>query len=946
MTILAEPPAQHWRMDRRQSKLELEACREGKRSRCLTSIRETSLRFADELKFDQDLLFSLFNSRDFSEDLFDLFDVDSNGYLTQNTWMSHLKEACMNNDWRNRRDKIEDLVNLLDAVAFLVCMNSNITQDQFYEIISTKGISNKWFECIGNSCEIYIEDLMAFVVLLTKQKSSIQIAEENFIYLESVFKSNLKEGQNEFTLSEFKNILQSQNTLFLERVFKIFDKDGSGTVSLEEFMEMMQQFATKDDDFKINFLFQVYDPNGDGVIDQDELSEVLRACMLESGIQFAEEEVNNLAQVLYQDSVREGMNGITVDDLKEQFQRHEGLLENLSLSIEKLLSPPKPTTKSVGEKITAVMPYFLSVQFIINNRSLVLFSTLIIIINIILFTMRGIYFLEFPMLSGFKPNLFYVISRACGRVLLFNSTLLLIFVLRYTMTTLRNMGLAACLPLDHNIAFHKKLGMVIFILSWIHTIMHLLNFGINIQPDPILFVQLSAKYWAENGKDWTTVGYNLPTGCQLLLIEETNITECIFSAYHELITHCQVCNITGKPWSYIDWIFTYNPGVFGLIGGWANPTGVALILLLSLITVCSLSVVRRSGHFQVFYFTHLLNIFYWVLLILHCPDFWKWIFFPAFVYCLEIVYRLITSFIGHGKTKIIASKTFPSKVTNLMIKRPHGFKFNPGDWVFIKIPEIALFEWHPFTISSAPEVEDSFSVHIRGVGEWTNKVWDFFQPEQQKFYKQNIGRQMSRKIRKSFKRKESEPKSSDFQEIVKNLSSPVVQYRRRGSTMSSMETDVYEQENVTQMKRKIHVYVDGPFGSPSSNIYRAEHAVLIGTGIGITPFASILQSIMKRHRLIKKFCPNCDYAWTEDMKQVMFNLRKVDFFWINRDQISFEWFVKLLAEMELEQAESGGQIGRFLDMHMYITSALQRTDMKAVILQLAMELHHKKAKIK
>ena len=40
--------------------------------------------------------------------------------------------------------------------------------------------------------------------------------------------------------------------------------------------------------------------------------------------------------------------------------------------------------------------------------------------------------------------------------------------------------------------------------------------------------------------------------------------------------------------------------------------------------------------------------------------------------------------------------------------------------------------------------------------------------------------------------------------------------------------------------------VDGPFGSPSSNIYRAEHAVLVGTGIGVTPFASILQSIMMR----------------------------------------------------------------------------------------------------
>ena len=48
------------------------------------------------------------------------------------------------------------------------------------------------------------------------------------------------------------------------------------------------------------------------------------------------------------------------------------------------------------------------------------------------------------------------------------------------------------------------------------------------------------------------------------------------------------------------------------------------------------------------------------------------------------------------------------------------------------------------------------------------------------------------------------------------------------------------------LKKPLEMYVDGPFGAPSSDIFRAEHAVLIGTGIGITPFASILQSIMKR----------------------------------------------------------------------------------------------------
>ena len=42
----------------------------------------------------------------------------------------------------------------------------------------------------------------------------------------------------------------------------------------------------------------------------------------------------------------------------------------------------------------------------------------------------------------------------------------------------------------------------------------------------------------------------------------------------------------------------------------------------------------------------------------------------------------------------------------------------------------------------------------------------------------------------------------------------------------------------------------------------------------------------------------------------------------------------------MEQAELGGVMDRFLDLHMYITSALKRTDMKAVGLQLALDLLH------
>ena len=72
---------------------------------------------------------------------------------------------------------------------------------------------------------------------------------------------------------------------------------------------------------------------------------------------------------------------------------------------------------------------------------------------------------------------------------------------------------------------------------------------------------------------------------------------------------------------------------------------------------------------------------------------------------------------------------------------------------------------------------------------------------------------------------------------------------RRGVDVEEVITDKSKGETVEPMRLEepLDIYIDGPFGSPSSNIYRAEHAVLIGTGIGVTPFASILQSIAHRY---------------------------------------------------------------------------------------------------
>lgn len=44
------------------------------------------------------------------------------------------------------------------------------------------------------------------------------------------------------------------------------------------------------------------------------------------------------------------------------------------------------------------------------------------------------------------------------------------------------------------------------------------------------------------------------------------------------------------------------------------------------------------------------------------------------------------------------------------------------------------------------------------------------------------------------------------------------------------------------------IEVDGPFGTVSEDVFQYEVVVLVGAGIGVTPFASILKSIWYKSR--------------------------------------------------------------------------------------------------
>jgi predicted ferric reductase len=100
------------------------------------------------------------------------------------------------------------------------------------------------------------------------------------------------------------------------------------------------------------------------------------------------------------------------------------------------------------------------------------------------------------------------------------------------------------------------------------------------------------------------------------------------------------------------------------------------------------------------------------------------------------------------------------------------------------------------------------------------------------------------------------------------------------------------------------VYIDGPFGSASEDVFKYEVAMLVGAGIGVTPFASILKSVW----------------YKMNYPQQRTRLRKVYFFWVCRDFGSFEWFKSLLAAIEAQDLESRIEIHTVSSVHKRVLS--------------------------
>ncbi|CAF4720726.1 unnamed protein product [Rotaria socialis] len=515
----------------------------------------------------------------------------------------------------------------------------------------------------------------------------------------------------------------------------------------------------------------------------------------------------------------------------------------------------------------------LSIHYITDNLSRIMMLILYILINISLLIYVTIY-----RVTTTKSHGLVVVARICGMLLNFNCAFIIVLMLRQTILLIRsNRALRKLIPVDDHIDFHGVVGRVIIALVF------------------------STCYCT----------HSIYCSDDELFHGDISSNEIFLWKYSNLVTFV-----------LLFFKFFMNLGI-GWVNGFAPLSGIILLLILVTMAICSMQWVRSGGHFGIFYWTHLLYLPFYVFLILHARDFWKWIVGPLSIFLLEKLYSIFARYTsGIGRTFIHTVTIEQSNVISLTIHRPKHFSFQPGDYVSINLPRVALYEYHPFTISSAPEETDLIRVHIQAVGNWTKRVYKRFDEM-------------------------SDEEALENQVGISHADIHPQEFAAHAQNLEQTEIDEVEVERIENFRtesdvregKREPIFVKGPYSSCARYVFDCKHVVLIGGGIGVTPYASILSSLMAQFCALSIVCKHCNrtnYLSTRLIENR--RLRKVDFVWVSPDYKSFEWFLNLLRQFEQEQENYlalNPNEKRFLDLHLYFTGIKHEDNIGNAPLELA-----------
>uniref|UniRef100_A0A0E0D3E6 FAD-binding FR-type domain-containing protein n=1 Tax=Oryza meridionalis TaxID=40149 RepID=A0A0E0D3E6_9ORYZ len=364
-----------------------------------------------------------------------------------------------------------------------------------------------------------------------------------------------------------------------------------------------------------------------------------------------------------------------------------------------------------------------------------------------------------------------------------------------------------------------------------------------------------------------------------------------------------------------------RPTYRGLLAGVEGVTGIVMVVLMVVSFTLATRPLRKRetprrllpfplGHlagFNAFWYSHHLLIIVYLLLLVHGwfmflvtkwhqRTTWMYIAVPLMLYVGERTLRAFRS--KAYAVKILKVCLLPGNVLTITMSKPYGFRYRSGQYIFLQCPTISPFEWHPFSITSAPG-DDYISVHIQTRGDWTQELKRIF---------------------------------------VENYFVPSVPRRASFGALGMAE-----------QKSPPRLLVDGPYGAPAQDFRNYDVLLLVGLGIGATPFISILRDLLNNIKLADELMDlametsrsddsanSFSVSTASSNKRRAYRTSRAHFYWVTREPGSFEWFKGVMNEVA-EMDKKG-----VIELHNYLTSVYEERDARSTLLSMVQALNHAK----
>ncbi|KAM7269087.1 hypothetical protein ACFE04_024584 [Oxalis oulophora] len=614
------------------------------------------------------------------------------------------------------------------------------------------------------------------------------------------------------------------------------------TINFQQLKDFWDQISDESFDSRLQIFFDMVDKDADGRIAEEEVEEIISLSASANKLSSIQKQAKEYAALIMEELDPDNAGYIMIHNLEMLLLQapNQTIRVGDSRVLSQLLSQKlKPTLEN-----NPLIRWYKKVKYwLMDNWQRVWIMALWLGICSGLFAYK---FVQYKNKAAFHVMGYCVcVAKGGAETLKFNMALILLPVCRNLITWLRNKTkLGVAVPFDDNLNFHKVIAGGITVGALLHVIAHVTcDFPRLLHASPEKYEPMK-QYFGET-----------------------------------------------QPPNY--WWFVKG------VEGW---TGIVMVVLMTIAFILATPWFRRNKlnlpkplkrltGFNAFWYSHHLFIIVYALLIVHGIKLyltkewykkttWMYLAVPVTLYACERLIRACRSSIK--PVKILKVAVYPGNVLALHMSKPQGFKYKSGQYMFVNCSAVSPFEWHPFSITSAPG-DDYLSVHIRTLGDWTRQL--------------------------------------------KTVFSEVCQPPTAGKS-GLLRADGTLEEGRPRFPK---VLIDGPFGAPAQDYKKYDVVLLVGLGIGATPMISIVKDIINNMKIEENF-----KSVSSNNKSFTFKTRKAYFFWVTREQGSFEWFKGIMDEVS-EMDET-----KIIELHNYCTSVYEEGDARSALIAMLQSLHHAK----